>query len=107
MMATRRRADGRGGSGSRHRPRARAKSVHLEHEAKALLRRSGIATPVGRLVTSAEQASAVASELGGRVAMKVVSPVLLILSLGWLVAFLLGIETAYYAALDSGPWVQL
>ena len=60
MMATRRRADGRGGSGSRHRPRARAKSVHLEHEAKALLRRSGIATPVGRLVTSAEQASAVA-----------------------------------------------
>ncbi|MEM9561478.1 MAG: ATP-grasp domain-containing protein [Actinomycetota bacterium] len=41
-----------------------------EHQAKELLRRYDIPTPVGRLATSPEQAAAAAEELGGRVAVK-------------------------------------
>jgi succinyl-CoA synthetase beta subunit len=42
----------------------------LEHEAKRLLAAAGIPTPPGRVATSPEDASAIAAELGGAVAIK-------------------------------------
>jgi succinyl-CoA synthetase beta subunit len=41
-----------------------------EHQAKALLARTGIPVPDGRLATTADEAAAAARELGGRVAVK-------------------------------------
>jgi succinyl-CoA synthetase beta subunit len=45
-----------------------------EHHGKALLREAGIRVPRGRVVETAEQAAAVAHDLGGRVALKAQVP---------------------------------
>ncbi|MGH3329162.1 MAG: ATP-grasp domain-containing protein [Streptomycetales bacterium] len=42
----------------------------LEHQGKALLAEAGIRTPVGRVITTAEEAWQAAAELGGAVALK-------------------------------------
>ncbi|MGH3342722.1 MAG: ATP-grasp domain-containing protein [Carbonactinosporaceae bacterium] len=42
----------------------------LEHQGKALLTKAGIRTPVGRVVTTAEEAWQAAADLGGAVALK-------------------------------------
>ena len=56
---------------------AEGRSALLEHEAKELLRLHGVPVPKEALAASADEAARVAGELGGPVALKVVSPEIL------------------------------
>ncbi|MFU8769241.1 MAG: acetate--CoA ligase family protein [Desulfotignum sp.] len=53
---------------------AEGRHVLLEHEAKQLIQLHGAPTSVGGLAATAEEAVAIAREIGGHVVMKIVSP---------------------------------
>ena len=54
--------------------RTQRRNVLTEPEAKALLRAHGIPVPAGRVVRTAEEAPAVAKQIGTPVVVKAVSP---------------------------------
>src|SRR5207248_818125 len=70
------RVSGRGRARSTREPPARRLTVGriLEHHAKALLARYGIAVPAGREAATPEAAADAAAALGGRVVVKALVP---------------------------------